>query len=78
MRPPLIQAPIYLAGAEPPPLGPAVREVCRKSAPLAGLVGATALAATAGYFAPKFFDWALSRWRGDERPAGDEIELEIE
>lgn len=77
-RPPLLQAPIYLAGAAPPPIPEGVREVCRKSAPAAGLVGATALGVTAAYFAPKFFDWALTRWRASRQDESDEIEIEYE
>lgn len=74
MRPPIIQPPIYLAGAPPPAQTvETVKIVAAKASPFAGLIGATALGATAAYFAPKFFDWALARLRGDEV-----IDLEID
>lgn len=78
-RPPLLQRPIYLSGAQPPPVPEAVQDVCRKAKPLAGLLGATALGVTAAYFGPKFWDWALGRWRASEAGGhGDEVELEVE
>jgi hypothetical protein len=70
-RPPILQAPIYLSGAEPPQ---AVIDVCRKAKPLAGLLGATALGATAAYFAPKFWDFVLARWRERDLVEGDDGE----
>lgn len=76
MRPPLLQPPIYLSGAAPPPIAPAVREACHKARPIAGLVGATALGVTMAYFAPRFFDWALGRWH--ERGESEYADLEVE
>lgn len=68
-RPPILQAPVYLMGAEPPKW---LQDALAKKGPgLAGLVGATALGVTAAYFAPKFFDWVLQR-----RDDGETVELD--
>lgn len=75
----LLEPPIYLSGAQPPPLPQTVQLVAAKTRPIAGLLGATALGVTAAYFGPKFFDWALARWRASEIGGhGDEIELELD
>lgn len=84
-RPPLIQRPIYLSGAQPPPAPAVVREVCERAKPAAGLLGATLLGATAAYFVPKFLDSALAAWRArrdgyayDDGDGTETVELDTE
>lgn len=77
--PPIIQRPTYLDGAPPAEAIPALKAAasdacdCIREAPGAGLIGATLLGVTAAYFAPKFFDFVLTRWRAGQP---DEYELE--
>lgn len=60
----VVERPIYLSGA---PVSDdakqAVVETVKKAAPIGGLLGATVLGVTVAYFAPKFFDWALDKYR---------------
>lgn len=79
---PLLQRPTYLDVAPPEESIPALKAAaadacdCIREAPGAGLIGATMLGVTAAYFAPKFFDWALTRWRGYQDGQPDEFDLE--
>lgn len=81
-----IERPIYLSGA---PISDdaknAVVATAKKAAPFGGLVGATLLGVTAAYFAPKFFDWALDKYRlGNEgyndgtEGDGPTVDLDVE
>ncbi len=83
-RRPIIEPPIYLAGAPPRQVaetaaemckacGPAVAETAKKSS---GLIGAAVLGAVAAYFVPKILDPALSAWRS--RHQADDVEFEVE
>jgi hypothetical protein len=73
-RPPLLQAPIHLSGAQP---SEKVQEVCRKAAPVAGAVGTALLGAAAGYFAPRVFEWIGRKISGDDQADdGETIELD--
>lgn len=74
MTTPLLQRPTYLEGA--PIAGANVVDVCKKSAPIAGLLGATLLGATAAYFVPKVLDGAIAAWRG--RGQADDVEFDVE
>lgn len=84
MAAPLVQRPTYLDMASPDQLVPAAKDAvgaacdaCRDM-PGKGLIGATLLGVTAAYFAPKFFDFVLTRVRGYGEDQADEFELEEE
>lgn len=81
--PPLLQRPVYIdpaPGRTMPALKSAVGDACDacRKIPGSGLIGATLLGVTAAYFAPKIFDWALVRLRGEGDDQPDEYELEVE
>lgn len=82
---PLLARPTYLDGAPEavPALKAAAADACDacKSAvasPQGGLVAATLLGVTAAYFGPMFFDWALTRFRGEAANQPDEYDLELD
>lgn len=61
--PPTLSPPVYVSLAIPDDLAKRLAVVGKH--PVAGLVAATLLGATASYFLPQFFDWATGKRRAE-------------
>lgn len=73
-RPPILEAPVYVAGAKPSPQ--VVRAAQSAASPVLSTVGIALVGAIAGYFAPKILD----RWFGPQLDPyhGEPVEVELD
>ena len=82
--PPVVQRPTYLDGAPiPDSVSSAVGDACTtaatKAAPIASLVGASLLGATAAYFVPMIWDAVLLQWgRYSDQGESEHVDLDVE